>query len=452
MMWWSIVGFNRGNAVLKGSVLSHGSNPHLFFAFRFYTNPFSHLLFFFGLCLFYRRPQAMDKDVRLPQDASRPLVPERSQATLAQDVEASSSQSPTHTQGGGREGHVSEIDPSLLPINWPTHVKYLVDYEYHPSISASILDLVQGRRRKLSKRAKNLHHTAEGGAESKGDADNDEEEDEEAEKRSELEIEYDDIPLGDAIPGYLPPVSLSDRLGTVPLAASVSAVDLSSSLLAAVNLADPQPTIAFSPAVAAPRAPLSSSSSPSIPDSSLPSSATVLDQLASTALPPQKPPLYEIRLITGPPKHPVLGSYGLFATKNLRPGLHLLDYISLVTPDESADPESDHTLYLSNDLNLDASVHGNHGRFVNDFRGIRTQTQGPNVGWDLYRDRVTGQVRMGCKVLKFIGKGEEIVCTYGKAYWKSRGRAVGGEEWEDGWDTDLEDGKDVPSDIDDDEQ
>jgi hypothetical protein len=153
-------------------------------------------------------------------------------------------------------------------------------------------------------------------------------------------------------------------------------------------------------------------------------------------------------LITGPPTHPVLGSYGLFATKNLRPGLHLLDYISLITPDEHADPDSDHTLYLTNDLNLDASIHGNHGRFVNDFRGIRTQIQGPNVGWDLYRDRETGQVRMGCKVLKFIRRGEEIVCTYGKAYWKSRGLAVGGEEWEDGWDTDLEDGMDVPSDID----
>ncbi|KAG0287318.1 hypothetical protein BGZ96_008771 [Linnemannia gamsii] len=394
----------------------------------------------------------MDKDVRLPQDASRPLVPKPTHAALAQDEEASSSsQSPTLTHGGGRGGHVSEIDPSLLPTNWPKHVNYLVNYEYHPTISASVLDLVQGRRRKLSKRAKNHRTAAEGGTESRGEADNDEEEeeDEEAGERSELEMEYDDIPLGDAIPGYLPPVSLSGHLETVPPAVSVSAMDLSSSLLAAVNLTDSQPTIAFSPAVIAPRVPLLSPSS--IPDPSLPSSATALDQLASTALPSQKPPPYEIRLITGPPKHPVLGSYGLFATKNLRPGLHLLDYISLVTPDESADPDSDHTLYLTNDLNLDASVHGNHGRFVNDFRGIRTQTQGPNVGWDLYRDRRTGQVRMGCKVLKFIGKGEEIVCTYGKAYWKSRGLAVGGEEWEDGWDTDLEDGKDVFSDNGDDD-
>ncbi|KAF9150485.1 hypothetical protein BG015_007712 [Linnemannia schmuckeri] len=381
----------------------------------------------------------MDKDVRLSQDTSHPA---RSQA---QETTSVSSQSPPLPQGGGEGGgggHVSEIDPGLLPINWPKHVKYLVDYEYHPSISASVLDLVQGRRRKLSERTKN--HATGGGLESKKDPSDEKKEWEEEEDRSELEVEYDDIPLGHAIAGYLPSVPLSSRLGALP---PVSAMDLSSSLLAAVNLADPQPTIAFSPAVSAPRASLSSPSS--IPDPSLLSSTTSLDQSTSLTTQQQRPPPYEIRLITGPPTHPVLGSYGLFATKNLRPGCHLLDYISLVVPDEHADPDSDHTLYLSNDLNLDASAHGNHGRFVNDFRGIRTQSQGPNVGWDLYRDEETGQVRMGCKVLKFIRKGEEIVCTYGKAYWKSRGVPVEGEEWEDGWDTDLEDGKDVPSDIND---
>lgn len=385
----------------------------------------------------------MDKDVQVNRE-----TPQRTQAQV-QEMAASLSQSPLLTQVGGG-GHVSEIDPGLLPINWPKHVKYLVDYEYHPSILTPILDLVQGRRRKLSDRS--FNHATGGGLELPEDLEDREQEreekEEEGDERDELEVEYDDIPLGHAIPGYLPPVSLSGRPGTVdPI--SVSAMDLSSSLLAAVNLADPQPTIAFSPAVSTPQV---SSSPSSILDPSLPSSTTTLGQSTTTTpqqLQQQRPPPYEIRLITGPPKHPVLGSYGLFATKNLRPGTHLLDYISLVVPDEHADPDSDHTLYLSNDLNLDASAHGNHGRFVNDFRGIRTQAQGPNVGWDLYRDVETGQVRMGCKVLKFIRRGEEIVCTYGKAYWKSRGIPVEGEEWEDGWDTDLEDGKDVPSDIDD---
>ncbi|KAF9133249.1 hypothetical protein BGX30_012347 [Mortierella sp. GBA39] len=381
----------------------------------------------------------MDKDVRLHHDTPQPT-----QAQV-QEIAASSSQSPLLTQRGGvGGGHVSEIDPGLLPINWPKHVKYLVDYEYHPSIPTPVLDLVQGRRRKLFERANN--HATGGRLKLPEGPDDNGEEQEEEEERDETEVEYDDIPLGHAIPGYLPSVSLSGRPRTVP-SVSVSAMDLSSSLLAAVNLADPQPTIAFSPAVSAPKA----SSSPfSNHDPSLPSlTTTTLDQSTTTTQQQQRPPLYEIRLITGPPTHPVLGSYGLFATKNLRPGMHLLDYISLVVHDEHADPDSDHTLYLSNDLNLDASAHGNHGRFVNDFRGIRTQSQGPNVGWDLYRDAGTGQVRMGCKVLKFIGRGEEIVCTYGKAYWKSRGIPVQGEEWEDGWDTDPEDGKDVPSEIDD---
>ncbi|KAF9576534.1 hypothetical protein EC968_008012 [Mortierella alpina] len=291
------------------------------------------------------------------------------------------------TEYHGPSDHVSTIDPELLPVNWPKHVKYLVDYEYHPSIPSSILDLVQGRRRQ--KRADNrlgpLHaagsssvadKSAEGEREVAGAMAKVDEEDT---CRSELEREYDGIPLGHAIPGVLRQTATSTRDGS------------------------------------------SSSSQEEEPSTENPS------------------PPYEIRLITSPPHHPVLGSYGLFATRTLFPGLHLLDYISLVVPDDHADPDSDHTLYLSHDLNLDASVHGNHGRFVNDFRKIRTQEQGPNVGWDLYRDAETGQIRMGCKVLKRIKKGEEILCTYGKAYWKSRGVIVTGEEWEDGWDTDLED-------------
>ncbi|KAG0281322.1 hypothetical protein BGZ95_004959 [Linnemannia exigua] len=385
----------------------------------------------------------MDKDVRLPQGALQPLVSDpahqKAAAALSFQTESSSSSSVSSQAKGG---HVSEIDPSLLPANWPKHVKYLVDYEYHPSIPASVLNLVQGHLRKASERAQQQQqqqqqqqppkdHTIEG-IEFKND--------ENKEERSELEVEYDDIPLGHAIPGYLPPLPLSGRLGSVtPFISAVSAMDLSSSLLAAVNLSDPHPTIAFSPAV-------SNSGTETVVPASAATTTTTLNPLTTTTT---SPPPYEIRLITGPPTHPVLGSYGLFATKLLRPGIHLLDYISLVVPDEYADPDSDHTLYLSNDLNLDASIHGNHGRFVNDFRGIRTQAQGPNVGWDLYRDTETGQVRMGCKVLKMIRRGEEIVCTYGKAYWKSRGVVATGEEWEDGWDTDLEDGAEVASDIDD---
>ncbi|KAF9112888.1 hypothetical protein BGX27_002645 [Mortierella sp. AM989] len=248
------------------------------------------------------------------------------------------------------EEDVPTIDPELLPVNWPSSVKYLIDYHYHPSIPSHILDLVRGFRQKQKDRFENIQ--------SKDESLELEVEDE---PRSEIEKEYDDIPIGHAIPGVLR------------------------------HNSDPP---------------------------------------------------YEIRLITSPPNHPVLGSYGLFATRTLRPRLHLLDYISLVVPDEHADPDSDHTLYLCNDLNLDASIHGNHGRFVNDFRNIRTYKQGPNVAWDLYRDAETGQVRMGCKVLKSIQPGEEILCTYGKAYWKSRGVVVTGREWEDEWDTDPEDQSD----------
>ncbi|KAF9908397.1 hypothetical protein EC991_009852 [Linnemannia zychae] len=393
----------------------------------------------------------MDKDVRLLQDTSKPPVldtthQESIPAASSLQAVPSSPSSSISSASQERGGHVSDIDPSLLPTNWPKHVKYLVDYEYHPSIPGSVLDLVQGRRRRVAEVTAQQQislsksHAADErpGMRECGNDEGEEGGGGDREERSELEVEYDDIPLGHAIRGYLPSSSPTGCSGSRPLV-SVSAMDLSSSLLAAVSLSDSHATIAFSPAVSA------STASPSAPSTT--TTTFKVDQSTTTSSSRQPP--YEIRLITGPPTHPVLGSYGLFATRLLRPGTHLLDYISLVVPDEHADPDSDHTLYLSNDLNLDASVHGNHGRFVNDFRGIRTQQQGPNVGWDLYRDTETGQVRMGCKVLKMIRRGEEIVCTYGKAYWKSRGVMATGEEWEDGWDTDLEDGADVVSDIDD---
>ncbi|KAF9363867.1 hypothetical protein BGX34_003150 [Mortierella sp. NVP85] len=298
--------------------------------------------------------------------------------TLNPGLQALSLNPPTTDAATKEKQHISTIDPKLLPPNWPKDVKYLIDYEYHPSISTSLLDLVQGRRRK-----KELQEKID---RSEGDPLQDKRKEEE-ESRSETETEYDDIPIGHAIPGLLPRSSTMDST-TAP---------------AITSLEDSSPEPA--------------------------------------------PPPYEIRLITSPSTHPVLGSYGLFATRTLRPGLHLLDYISLIVPDESANPESDHTLYLCHDLNLDASTHGNHGRFVNDFRGIRPYEQGPNVGWDLYRDQTTGQVRMGCKVLKRIRKDEEILCTYGKAYWKSRGIKVAGKDWEDSWDTDLEDWSEDDSDT-----
>ncbi|KAF8936102.1 hypothetical protein EDD21DRAFT_365318 [Dissophora ornata] len=333
------------------------------------------------------------------RDPTEPtLLPvETSEPTTAKTavVEAQALDATSNLEQEQEQQHISTIHPDLLPVNWPKHVKYLVDYEYHPSIPPFVLDLVQGRRRKKNEqrnisrsehdptRVTGLGNSAEikameGGETNKEENEEEEEEEEEGESepRSVLESEYDDIPIGHAIPGILRSVPSSEN------------------------------------------------------------AATSQDNCSSSS---SQSPGYEIQLIVSPPTHPVLGSYGLFATRDLRPGLHLLDYISLVVPDQFADPNSDHTLYLSNDLNLDASVTGNHGRFVNDFRIIRTHEQGPNVGWDLYRDLETGQIRMGCKVLKRIRKGEEILCTYGKAYWKSRGIVVTGNEWEDDWDTDLDD-------------
>ncbi|KAF9415344.1 hypothetical protein BGZ94_000122 [Podila epigama] len=280
----------------------------------------------------------------------------------------------TNENASTKDNHTSQQEHKHLPrqSEWPSHIKFMTDYVYHPSIDGETLALVQGKRRRKCEQQEQDEYSRSHKRDQKQDKDSghntqghDEENDEkDEEERTEQELSYDTIPIGHAIPG-------------IPEDQNVSS---------------------------------SSSSS-----------------------------LYRVQLITSPENHPVLGSYGLFACKTIRPGTHLLDYISLVAPDAAADPESDHTLYLQFDLNLDASIQGNHGRFINDFRGIRTQEQGPNVAWDLYRDATTGQLRMACKVLKRIRKGEEILCTYGKAYWKSRGIVVKGPEWEDSWDTDLED-------------
>ncbi|KAG0241351.1 hypothetical protein B0O80DRAFT_435004 [Mortierella sp. GBAus27b] len=295
--------------------------------------------------------------------------PAAGDAHASSDPDLVQQQQQQHQQHASRQ---DKVDPDTLPVNWPKDVRYMLDYEYHPSTDPSILDLVQGRRRRAKERGSvaRFHRDPKDKCEKDQDQNQDEEEEAEEEEeekgsRTQDEIDYDAIPIGHAIPGSL-----------------------------------------------------------RVPESPIPD------------------PPFEVRLITWPPTHPVLGSYGLFATKALRPGTHLLDYISVVVPDQYANPDSDHTLYLCHDLNLDASAQGNHGRFVNDFRGIRTHEQGPNVSWDLYRDQDTGQVRMGCKVLKRIRKDDEILCTYGHTYWKSRGVRVTGSEWEDWWDTDLEDWSD----------
>lgn len=66
---------------------------------------------------------------------------------------------------------------------------------------------------------------------------------------------------------------------------------------------------------------------------------------------------------------------------------------------------------------MDAGRMGNEARFVNDFRGIRDK---PNA---VFADRWSefGDLRMGIwSSHEGIKKGDEIVVSYGKAWWLAR--------------------------------
>lgn len=117
--------------------------------------------------------------------------------------------------------------------------------------------------------------------------------------------------------------------------------------------------------------------------------------------------------------HPACGQYGLFAAKKIHPKTHILDYMGEVHCDERPQSDYDLSLYRSQrgeDVGIDASVIGNEARFINDFRGVREK---PNAVFADGRS-TSGELRMSVWSIGGIRKGEEILVSYGKAWWKAR--------------------------------
>ncbi|EGO24943.1 hypothetical protein SERLADRAFT_468952 [Serpula lacrymans var. lacrymans S7.9] len=112
--------------------------------------------------------------------------------------------------------------------------------------------------------------------------------------------------------------------------------------------------------------------------------------------------------------------FGLFAAKNIAPKIHILDYIGEVHCDDRPTSDYDLSLYRSQDgvsVGVDASKVGNEARFINDYRGVKSK---PNV---VFVDRRTssGELRMSIwSSAAPIKKGEEILVSYGKSWWRSR--------------------------------
>jgi hypothetical protein len=142
-------------------------------------------------------------------------------------------------------------------------------------------------------------------------------------------------------------------------------------------------------------------------------------------------PLVQITSITAQ-DHPANGQFGLFATQHLLAGSLVLFYLGFVHSEVEADVTSDYDLSLDRELGVgvDATNMGNEARFINDYRGVNPS--GPNAEFkEVWVDVGRGCVekRMAVFVLpagksgkraKGIGKGEEILVSYGKGFWKER--------------------------------
>jgi hypothetical protein len=125
--------------------------------------------------------------------------------------------------------------------------------------------------------------------------------------------------------------------------------------------------------------------------------------------------LYTIRPITKT-LHPARGQRGLFASKKIPAKTYILDYLGEVHCDDRPESDYDISLYRFQDgvsVGVDAATMGNESRFINDYRGVRER---PNAE---FRDRRagTGELRMSIWSTETIQRGEEVLVTYGKAWW-----------------------------------
>jgi hypothetical protein len=150
--------------------------------------------------------------------------------------------------------------------------------------------------------------------------------------------------------------------------------------------------------------------------------------------------------------HPAFGQLGLFAKKKISGGELVIPYLGVLhaslTPTSNADSDgsippldpNQHSPHSSSDYDLsllrlsaadprnpfhgshisigvDAAMMGNAARFVNDFRGVAGAA---NAEFRVGRGE-GGEMRMEVWSLKVgIGKGEEVLVSYGKGWWGAR--------------------------------
>lgn len=130
-------------------------------------------------------------------------------------------------------------------------------------------------------------------------------------------------------------------------------------------------------------------------------------------------PLVRIRRIDEA-GHPANGQSGLFATKKIPPNTFILFYLGEVHADEREGSDYDLSLFRTQEgisIGVDAQKMGNEARFINDYRGVAAK---PNASFKEVRTEA-GELRIGIwSATTEIKKGEEILVSYGKGWWKAR--------------------------------
>ncbi|KAJ8596468.1 hypothetical protein M405DRAFT_928758 [Rhizopogon salebrosus TDB-379] len=141
-------------------------------------------------------------------------------------------------------------------------------------------------------------------------------------------------------------------------------------------------------------------------------------QKSSISFPSTRSPV-RIRRISEP-SHPARGQNGLFAVRKIPSRSHIIDYIGEVHCRSRADSDYDLSLFRSqngDNVGVDASAMGNEARFINDYRGIRGK---PNA---VFVENRTPQGELRISIWSSaspIRKGDEILVSYGKSWWRSR--------------------------------
>ena len=118
--------------------------------------------------------------------------------------------------------------------------------------------------------------------------------------------------------------------------------------------------------------------------------------------------------------HPAKGQSGLFATKKIPPNTFILFYLGEVHADAREASDYDLSLFRTQEgtsIGVDAQKMGNEARFINDYRGVTVK---PNAIFKEVRTEV-GELRIGIwSATTEIKKGEEVLVSYGKGWWKAR--------------------------------